>query len=450
MNKTLRNVLIGVGVLIVLAVVGNKMGWIGKSKTTQVAITQASQKDIIETVSASGKIQPEIEVKLSPEVSGEIVELTVKEGDLVKKGQLLCKIKPDILVSGYERTVASYNAQKATVASAQQQIVQAEANLKNIEARFKRNQTLYKDKVISAAEFDAVQAEYQTAKSNLESAKQSLIGAKFGLAQSGAGVKEASDNLARTNIYAPVDGIVSKLNVEKGERVVGTAQMTGTEIMTIANLTSMEVNVDVNENDINRLSLGDTAVIEVDAFMDKKFKGIVTEIASSASVVGASADQVTNFAVKIRILPESYSNLTNKGNSSSPFKPGLSATVDIQTERTKGLVVPIQSVTIREEEKVKDANVDGPEKDEEELKKLEKNKPKAKEYVFVVEAGKVKQVEVKTGIQDDSNIEIISGLKPGEEIIIGPYTTVSKDLVSNDKVKVESEKDKKDKTKKEK
>ena len=439
MNKTLRNVLIGVGVLIVLAVVGNKMGWIGKSKTTQVAITQASQKDIIETVSASGKIQPEIEVKLSPEVSGEIVELTVKEGDLVKKGQLLCKIKPDILVSGYERTVASYNAQKATVASAQQQIVQAEANLKNIEARFKRNQTLYKDKVISAAEFDAVQAEYQTAKSNLESAKQSLIGAKFGLEQSGAGVKEASDNLARTNIYAPVDGIVSKLNVEKGERVVGTAQMTGTEIMTIANLTSMEVNVDVNENDINRLSLGDTAVIEVDAFMDKKFKGIVTEIASSASVVGASADQVTNFAVKIRILPESYSNLTNKGNSSSPFKPGLSATVDIQTERTKGLVVPIQSVTIREEEKVKDANVDGPEKDEEELKKLEKNKPKAKEYVFVVEAGKVKQVEVKTGIQDDTNIEILSGVKKGDEVITGPYTTVSKELNSGDKVKLKTE-----------
>lgn len=433
MNKTLRNVLIGVGVLIVLAVVGNKMGWIGKSKTTQVAITQASQKDIIETVSASGKIQPEIEVKLSPEVSGEIVELTVKEGDLVKKGQLLCKIKPDILVSGYERTVASYNAQKATVASAQQQIVQAEANLKNIEARFKRNQTLYKDKVISAAEFDAVQAEYQTAKSNLESAKQSLIGAKFGLEQSGAGVKEASDNLARTNIYAPVDGIVSKLNVEKGERVVGTAQMTGTEIMTIANLTSMEVNVDVNENDINRLSLGDTAVIEVDAFMDKKFKGIVTEIASSASVVGASADQVTNFAVKIRILPESYSNLTNKGNSSSPFKPGLSATVDIQTERTKGLVVPIQSVTIREEEKVKDANVDGPEKDEEELKKLEKNKPKAKEYVFVVEAGKVKQVEVKTGIQDDQNIIILSGLKAGQQVVSAPYAAISKTL-KNDMV----------------
>jgi HlyD family secretion protein len=431
MNKTLRNVLIGVGVLLVLAVVGNKMGWIGKSKTTQVAVTKASQKDIVETVSASGKIQPEIEVKLSPEVSGEIVELTVKEGDLVKKGQLLCKIRPDILISGYERTVASYNAQKASVAGAEQQIIQAQVNLKNIEARFKRNQSLYKDKVISAAEFDAAQAEYQTAKSNLESARQSLVGAKFGLQQSGAGVKEASDNLARTNIYAPVDGIVSKLNVEKGERVVGTAQMTGTEIMTIANLSSMEVNVEVNENDINRLSLGDTAVIEVDAFMDKKFKGIVTEIASSASVVGTSADQVTNFAVKIRILPESYGTLTNKGNSSSPFKPGLSATVDIQTERTRGLIVPIQSVTIREEEKSKDSKVDGPAKDEEEQKKKDKTKPKAKEYVFVVEAGKVKQVEVKTGIQDDQNIIIISGLKPGQQVVSAPYAAISK-MLKND------------------
>jgi len=431
MNKTLRNVLIGVGVLLVLAVVGNKMGWIGKSKTTQVAVTKASQKDIVETVSASGKIQPEIEVKLSPEVSGEIVELTVKEGDLVKKGQLLCKIRPDILISGYERTVASYNAQKASVAGAEQQIIQAQVNLKNIEARFKRNQSLYKDKVISAAEFDTAQAEYQTAKSNLESARQSLVGAKFGLQQSGAGVKEASDNLARTNIYAPVDGIVSKLNVEKGERVVGTAQMTGTEIMTIANLSSMEVNVEVNENDINRLSLGDTAVIEVDAFMDKKFKGIVTEIASSASVVGTSADQVTNFAVKIRILPESYGTLTNKGNSSSPFKPGLSATVDIQTERTRGLIVPIQSVTIREEEKSKDSKVDGPAKDEEEQKKKDKTKPKAKEYVFVVEAGKVKQVEVKTGIQDDQNIIIISGLKPGQQVVSAPYAAISK-MLKND------------------
>jgi HlyD family secretion protein len=433
MNKKFRNVLIGLVALVILAIVASKMGWVGKSKTVQVAVTKAEIKDVIETVSASGKIQPEIEVKLSPEVSGEIVELTVREGDLVKKGQLLCKIKPDILVSGYERTVASYNAQKATVASAQQQIVQAEANFKNIESRFRRNETLFKDKVISASEFDAAQAEYLTAKSTLESAKQSLVGAKFGLEQSGAVVKEAGDNLARTNIYSPIDGVVSKLSVEKGERVVGTAQMSGTEIMTIANLSSMEVNVDVNENDINRLTLGDTAIIEVDAFSGKKFKGLVTEIASSASVVGTSADQVTNFAVKVRILPSSYESLDLKGASlPSPFRPGLSATVDIQTERARGLVVPIQSVTAREDDAAAADTTNVKKKDDDD----QKEKSKSKEYVFVIENGKVKQIEVKTGVQDDQNITIISGLKEGQEVVSAPYTAISKTLKNDMEVEV--------------
>lgn len=432
MNKTFRNILIAVAVLVVLVIVAKSAGWIGKTKAIQVAVTKAELKDVVETVSASGKIQPEVEVKLSPEVSGEIVELNVKEGDIVKKGQLLCKIKPDILVSGYERTVASYNAQKATVASAQQQIVQSQANYKNIEARYKRNQTLFKEKVLSAAEFDAATAEYLTAKSNLESAKQNLIGAKFGLEQSGAVVKEASDNLARTNIYAPVDGVVSKLLVEKGERVVGTAQMSGTEIMTIANLNSMEVNVEVNENDINRLTLGDTAIIEVDAFLDKKFKGIVTEIASSATVVGVSADQVTNFAVKVRILPASYASSNSKTGQPSPFRPGLSATVDIQTERTKGLVVPIQSVTVRQEEKKQEDLAVNKANDED---KKERQKPKAKEYVFIAEAGIAKQVEVKTGIQDDQNIIVLSGVKAGQQVVSAPYAAISKTL--KDKAEVE-------------
>ncbi|HEX7366426.1 MAG TPA: efflux RND transporter periplasmic adaptor subunit [Pelobium sp.] len=433
MNKTLRNVLIAAAVLVVIAVVANKMGWIGKGKTTQVAVTKVEQKNIVETVSASGKIQPEVEVKLSPEVSGEIVELNVKEGDVVKKGQLLCKIKPDILVSGYERTVASYNAQKASVASSQQQLLQSEANFKNVEAKYKRTEKLYKDKVVSAAEFDAARAEYLSAKASLEAARQSVVGAKFGLEQSGAAVKEAGDNLARTNIYAPVDGVVSKLSVEKGERVVGTAQMSGTEIMTIANLNSMEVNVDVNENDINRLSLGDTALIEVDAYLDKKFKGTVTEIASSANVVGTGTDEVTNFKVKVRILPESYANLNNKGQTNSPFKPGLSATVDIQTEQKAGLVVPIQSVTVREEENAGDKKAKKAKEDDTKAEK--KEKAKAKEYVFVVENGKVKQVEVKTGIQDDRNILILSGLKAGQQVVSAPYAAISKDL--KDKMEVE-------------
>ncbi|TAF45811.1 MAG: efflux RND transporter periplasmic adaptor subunit [Sphingobacteriales bacterium] len=429
MNKTLRNILIGLTILLILAVIANKAGWIGKGKTIEVAVTKAKIQEIVETVSASGKIQPEVEVKLSPEVSGEIVELHVAEGDVVKKGQLLCKIKPDILVSGYERTVASYNAQKSSVASAKQQIVQAEANFKNIEARYKRNQVLYNEKVLSAAEFDAAKAEFMVAKTNLETAKQGLVGSKFGLQQSAAVVKEAGDNLARTNIYAPVDGVVSKLSVEKGERVVGTIQMTGTEIMRIANLSSMEVNVDVNENDINRLHLGDTAMIEVDAFIDKKFKGLVTEIASSATVVGTTADQVTNFAVKVRILPASYQNLNT--STTAPFKPGLSATVDIQTQRTKGLIIPIQSVTTRQD----DNDSDKPATNAKETDK-NKAKNKVKEYVFVLNGNKVKQVEVKTGIQDDQNIVILSGLKAGQKVISAPYSAISKILKNGTLVEV--------------
>lgn len=415
MNKKLKKILIIAGVLVIFLIIAFKAGWIGKSKATKVAVSEVETRDVIETVSASGKIQPETQVKLSPEVSGEIVELNVKEGDIVKKGQLLCKIKPDILVSGYERSVASFNAQKAAVGSAKQQLAQAEANFKNAESRYKRNQTLYKDKYISASEFDAGEADYLTAKANLEAAKQGLIGAKFNLDQSGATVKEASDNLARTNIYAPVDGVVSKLSVEKGERVVGTAQMSGTEIMTIADLSSMEVNVEVNENDINRLSLGDTAIIEVDAFIGRKFKGIVTEIASSANIVGESVDQVTNFAVKVKILPQSYEDVVLRDKLPSPFRPGLSATVDIQTKRKRGLVVPIQSVTVREKEK------------NEGDKEGEKPKAIAKEYVFIAEGNKAKQVEVKTGIQDNQYI-IVEGLKEKQKVISAPYSAISKDL----------------------
>ncbi|MFD1628456.1 efflux RND transporter periplasmic adaptor subunit [Pseudopedobacter beijingensis] len=429
MNKRLKKVLIIVVVLMVLVAIAGKLGWIGKPKKLKVAVAKVEEKEVVETVSASGKIQPEVQVKLSPEVSGEIVELNVKEGDIVKKGQLLCKIKPDILISGYDRSVASYNAQKASVGSAQQQIVQAEANFKNVESRYKRNETLFKEKVISASEFDAVKAEYLTAKANLESAKQNLIASKFNLDQTGAAVKEASDNLARTNIYAPVDGVVSKLSVEKGERVVGTAQMSGTEIMTIANLNSMEVNVDVNENDINRLSLGDTAIIEVDAFLGKKFKGVVTEIASSAKTTGESVDQVTNFTVKVKILPESYANL-QKSSLPSPFRPGLSATVDIQTAKSKGMVVPIQAVTVRDQENKGEEQVN---KDKVETKSSNVNK--ANEFVFVVEGGKVKQVSVKTGIQDNQNI-IVTGLKAGQQVVSAPYSAISKDLKADDEVEV--------------
>ena len=380
--------------LVVLAVTGNKLGWFGKGNTTLVAVDKAVKRTIVETVSASGKVQPEIEVKLSSEVSGEIVQLLVKEGDVVKKGQLLCKVRPDVLKSGYDRAVASLNSQRASLASTQQQLKQAEANFANTSSRYKRNQELFVKKVISAAEFDAAKAEFEGARANLESVRQNVVGSRFGVEQSSAVVQEAGANLAKTTIYAPVDGVISKLSIELGDRILGTSQMAGTELMRISNLSSMEVSVDVNESDINRVTLNDTAEIEVDAFQGKKFQGIVTEIASSANVVGASADQVTNFTVKVRILPESYVQLLReKSSNSSPFRPGLSATVDIQTEKFSGLVVPIQSVTTREEKKVKtDEDKPNPEENSDEEEK--KSSEPVKEYIFIYQAGKVKQVLV--------------------------------------------------------
>jgi HlyD family secretion protein len=434
-KNTLKYVFIAVGVLLVVAVAGNKLGWFGKGDITEIVTEKAEERIITETVSASGKVQPEIEVKLSSEVSGEVVELLVKEGDVVKKGQLLCKVRPDILKSGYDRAVASLNSQKANLAATEQQLKQAQANFINTEARFKRNQELYQKKVISVAEFDAAKAEYDGAKANLEAVKQNVVGSRFGVQQSSAVVKEAGDNLARTTIYAPVDGVVSKLSVELGERVVGTAQMAGTEIMRISNLNSMEVSVDVNESDINRVTINDPADIEVDAFQGKKFKGIVTEIASSASVVGGSADQVTNFTVKVRILPESYASLNTGNQKSSPFRPGLSATVDIQTNQVKGLTVPIQSVTTRDDEKKKSDGESGSSEMQSEEKKTKTDEAPVKEYVFVYKDGKVKQVVVKTGIQDDTNIQILSGIKAGEEVVAYPFTAISKTLKDGSQVK---------------
>lgn len=430
-----RYLIVAAVVLVVLAIVGNKLGWFGKGETIQVATEKVVVKEITAIVSASGKIQPEAEVKLSSEVSGEIVQLAVKEGDFVKRGQLLCKIRPDILESGYNRTVASLNTQKASLASAKEQLRQAEANFKNTAASYKRSAELYKQKVLSASEYDAAQAQYLSAKANLESLKQNIVGSQYGVQQAEAVVKEASDNLSRTTIYAPADGVISLLSVELGERVVGTAQMAGTEIMRIANMTSMEVNVDVNENDITRVKVGNPAEIEVDAYPGKKFKGSVTEIASSAKVQGATADQVTNFTVKVRISPDSYADLMKKNPAlQSPFKPGLSATVDIQTENNKGLCVPIQSVTTRDEvisESGKQSGEDGAAKAD----KKDSEKPKVTECVYIYQKDNtVKEVKVTTGIQNDTYIRILSGLKGGEEVVSAPFNAISKSLKDGTKV----------------
>ncbi|WP_316845704.1 efflux RND transporter periplasmic adaptor subunit [Pedobacter psychrodurus] len=423
----LKHIIITVVAIVALLVILKLTGVIGGDKTEKVTTEKASDKTVVETVTASGKIQPETEVKLSSEVSGEVVELKVKEGDIVKAGQLLCKVRPDVLQSGYERTVASFNAQKASVAAAQQQLIQNQANFVNADATYKRNVELFNKKVISASEFDAAKAAFLTAKANLASAKENVTGAKFTLDQTGANVKEAGANLAKTTIYAPVDGVVSKLSIELGDRILGTSQMAGTEIMRISNLSSMEVNVDVNENDITRVKVGDKASIEVDAFSDKKFRGVVTEIASSSTAVGTavstSVDQVTNFSVKIRITEELA------GKQQSIFRPGMSATVDIESESLTGLAIPIQAV-FTDNAKSADAGQNQGNQENTDKQKSKLTDKKVKQYIYAYDAKtkKVKKTEVTTGIQNDQFIIVKSGVKAGEEIVTGPYSAIQNKL----------------------
>ncbi len=432
MGKTTKYILIILVALVVLLVALKLSGVIGKQQKTQVATEKATDRTINETVSASGKIKAHVEVKISPEVSGEVVDLPVKEGDVVTKGQLLCRIRPDILKSDYERSQAAYNSQKANLANSQQMLKQSEASFANIEAIYKRDKVLFDKKVLTAAEFDAAKANYDGAKASLEAAKQNVIATNYGLAQTAASVKESEATLNKTTIYSPVDGVISKLSIQKGERVLGTQQFAGTEIMTISDLNQLDATVDVNENDINRIKLGDSSKVEVDAFTGKIFTGTVIEIGSAANVVGNTADQVTNFTVKVRLDPKSYQALLDKSVSNpSPFRPGLTATVDINTNHASSLAVPIQAVTTREDKKPDSGAPKSDNTDNTKAKATTVNK----EYVFVYNAGKVKQVLVTTGIQDDSYIQIKSGLKAGDEVVSAPYGAITKTLA--DKMEVE-------------
>ena len=434
MSKKTIFILLGSAIGLILLLVGLKKGGvIGNNDDSKIVeLSKVAQTTIVETVSATGKIQPEIEVKISSEVSGEVIALPVKEGQQVKKGDLLVRINPDLYESGVNRSVASMSTTKAGLS-------QADAQVKEAKANYDRNKKLFDKGIISKSEWDRIVSAYEVAVANKQSAYYQVQSAS-------ATVTEAKDNLGRTTIYAPADGTVSLLNVELGERVLGTQQMTGTEILRIANLNNMEVEVDVNENDIVKVSIGDSANIEVDAYLKREFKGIVTSISNSASTA-LTADQVTNFKVKVRILKESYQDLLEgKPANFSPFRPGMTATVDIITKRKENIVaVPISAVVIKDDTtSVKKDIVAELEKKEQEQKGTAPKSDKKYECVFVKVGDKAKLRVVKTGIQDDTNIEIISGLKPGEEIIIGPYTTVSKDLVSNDKIRVETEKDKKE------
>ncbi|MBZ4036847.1 efflux RND transporter periplasmic adaptor subunit [Flavobacterium sp. 17A] len=422
MSKKTIYFLVGGAIVIIAALIGlSKAGVIGnKDEGKEVETAKVIASTIVETVSATGKIQPEIEVKIASMVSGEIISLNVKEGQVVKKGELLVKINPDLYTSGLDRSVANLAGTKAS-------LTQSDASFKEAKANYERNKVLYDKGVISKSDWDKAISTYEVAKATKQSAYYNVQSAS-------ASVTEARDNLGRTTIYSPADGTISVLNVELGERVLGTQQMAGTELLRVANLNNMEVEVDVNENDIVKIKIGDEANVEVDAYLKKKFKGIVTSISNSASTT-LTSDQVTNFKVKVRILKESYQDLLEgKPSTYSPFRPGMTATVDIiTTTKTNVLAVPISSVVVKSDTTaVKDFTVEDPNQDKKATPKIDKKF----ECVFVKVGDKAKIRVIKTGIQDDTNIEVMSGLKAGDVVITGPYTTVSKELNSGDKVKL--------------
>jgi len=436
-KKKIWIIIVTTVVLIILIVLAVQKG--NSSKATKVAVEKVELRTLVETVSANGKIQPAKDIKISPYISGEVVELFVKEGDFVEKGYKLAKIDPEIYISTYEKIEASLKTAQANEANAKARLTQSRSQFKKSKLDFNRSKTLFEKDVISKADFDAAESSYEVAEADVIASHENYKSSQFQVSSARASVKEAKENLNRTSIYAPNDGTVSKLTIEIGERVTGASQFSaGTEIMRIANLDVLEVNVEVNENDIVRVSLNDTAIIEVDAYLDKEFKGVVTEIATSANTLGVSADQVTNFDVKIMMLKESYANLL-KPNSQipSPFRPGMSATVEIQTETAPGiLTIPIQAVTTRADTsgRIKSYREKREERQTSEDDDKNKHTEEINEYVFLYVDGIAKLKKVETGIQDNANIQIVMGLEEGQEVIISPYRAVSKTLKNNDEV----------------
>ncbi|MBN2634789.1 MAG: efflux RND transporter periplasmic adaptor subunit [Prolixibacteraceae bacterium] len=413
--------------VIILLIVGKKEGWLGNDFKVNVATEKVVSKTITEFINANGKIQPETEVKISPDVSGEIIELYVAEGDAVKAGELLCVIKPEMYVSAYNRAEATLNSSKARLA-------QSEAQLIERELTYNRTKQLYDKGTIAESDFESAQAAYKVAQAEVRAAEFSVKSAE-------ASVMEAEEQLTKTKIYSPISGTVAALNIEKGERVVGTSMMDGTDMMRIADLNKMEVQVEVNENDIVKVVKNDTALVEVDAYLGRKFKGIVTEIANSASVSGATADQVTNFDVKVFLLKESYEDLIDSTTGNYyPFRPGMSATVDILTETRENVIsVPISAVTTRIKIKGGGTQEVSDNEETDENTEVTTEREEKQEVVFVIKADRARKVEVKTGIQDNTSIEILEGLNEDDEVVIAPYNIINKTLKDSTLVKIVDE-----------
>ena len=444
MNKTLLWIIIGVVVLLGGLLGLKKAGIIGKEEGVMVATEKAITRTITETVNASGKIYPEVEVKISPDISGEIVGLYVNEGDTVKKGQVLAKIYADIYQTQKDQVSAGLTQAEAQKSNSEASIVGLKATLDQAKLTYDREQKLLKDKVIALSEFETAQQSYLAAQSNYFAAKEGLKSSDANILGNRAQLAKADKDLSRTIITAPMDGVVSLLAVEKGERVAGNSFNVGTEMMRIADLGSIEARVDVGENDIPKVKIGDTALVEVDAYTGRKFKGIVYKIANPTTSLTSSTTDVTEYKVHIRLLLDSYKDLILP-HKSFPFRPNMSASADIQTKtKTNVLSVPLNAVTTRSNKPdskpvtdKKDDKKDGNNNSDDSKSKAAPAADSFDEVVFVLQKdGTVKQLKVKTGIQDINNIELIDGLKSGDEVVIAPYTVVSKTLKTGDKVKV--------------
>lgn len=459
MSKSLKWTLIGVGALVVLLVILSQAGAFGKEEGLKVTAEKVQRRTITEIVNASGKIYPEDEVKVSPDISGVITDLTVQEGDTVKKGQLLARIDADVYniqrsqaASGVAQSQAQVSSVQAQVSNAQAALAALDAQMEQAQKSYDRNKKLFDDKVISRSEMDAAETSLKAAKANYNAAVQGIRStqanvqsAKANVQTAQASLQRANKDLSRTAIVAPRDGVVSLLNVKKGESVSGNSFTVGTEILRIADMSKIEVRVDVGENDIPKVKLGDSAIVSVDAYSDRKFKGLVTQIASSnngaatQSALSSASSDVTQYKVYIRILPESYADLLGKG--SFPFRPGMSASADIQTKtHVNVLSVPINAVTTRDKN---DSTKTGIKKaDESNVKSNTSLEDDLEVVCFVIDkTGKVSKVKVKTDIQDINNIEITEGLKEGDQVVTGPYDVVSKTLKAGKQVKVVDKKD---------
>jgi HlyD family secretion protein len=446
MKKSVKWILIIVGLLVVIVAIAKVVG--NKDNATKVSAEKAIKRTIVETVTASGSIYPEVEIKISPDISGEITELTVEEGDSVRKGKVLARVFADIYALQRDEAASQVNRTEASVANSNAALEALKASLDQAKQSYDRNKTLYDQKVISKAELEQYETTFRSSQANYNAAKEQIKSLKAEVQTSETGLTKANKDLSRTVLVAPMDGVISSLKVKKGERVAGNSFNVGTEMMTVADMSVMEVRVDVGENDIVKVNYGDSADIEVDAYNNRKFKGVVTKIANSTKTSSGSAvtsNDVTNYEVRIRIDKDSYKDLIDPARPRKfPFRPGMNASADIKTKRHDNVLsIPIMAVNARV--KGSDKSISDKKKEEQDKKPEDNpmsNEPtvasdELEEIVFILQSdGTVKRTVIKSGIQDINNIEILQGLKEGDQVITGPYNAISEKLKDGMKVKV--------------